>query len=152
VEEGGAMDGFVRIALLIAKAGSGRRKLSSMERVRELIAPAHLLDGVSEDEFRRLMHEETIIVEYEPDRARRALPRLLKGAADRRHAHDLLQAIETHSTLEPRQLALAGELRALLPVASRSHGAPALPSSGAKRSAKRPAGRGTRATARRASA
>jgi hypothetical protein len=121
IEEGAAIEGIVRIGLLMAKAGGGRRKLSSMQRVRELIAPARLLDGVSEDEFRRLMHEETIIVEFEPDRAKRALPRLLKTAADRRHAHELLQAMETHFRLEARQHALMGELRSMLPIAVRAN-------------------------------
>ncbi len=116
IEQGGPFEGYVRIGLLVSKAGSGRRKLSSMERVRELIAPAHLLDGVSEDEFRRLMHEETIIVEFERDRAKRALPKLLRSAAERRHAHELLDAIEAHFKLEDRQRALIGELRGMLPV------------------------------------
>ncbi len=117
IEHGGAFEGYVRIGLLVAKAGSGRRKLSSMERVRELIAPAHLLDGISEDEFRRLMHEETIIVEFEGDRAKRALPKLLRSAPERRHAHELLRVMEAHFKLEDRQRALIGELRGMLPVA-----------------------------------
>jgi hypothetical protein len=71
---------------------------------------------VSEDEFRRLMHEETIIVEFERDRAKRALPKLLRSAAERRHAHELLDAIEAHFKLEDRQRALIGELRGMLPV------------------------------------
>jgi pimeloyl-ACP methyl ester carboxylesterase len=124
VEEAGAIEGYVRIGLLIAKAGSGRRKLSSMERVRELIAPAHLLDGISEDEFRSLMHEETIIVEFEPERAKRALPRILRTAADRRHAHDLLEGIATHHHLDERQQALLVELRNLLPLPRRALPAP----------------------------
>ncbi|MCK7498050.1 MAG: DUF3141 domain-containing protein [Comamonadaceae bacterium] len=111
IEDAGAIEGHVRIGLLVAKAGSGRRKLSSMERVRELMAPAHLLDGVSEDAFRSLMHEETIIVEFEPDRAKRALPAILRTPADRRHAHDLLDGIATHHRLDERQLALVAELR-----------------------------------------
>jgi hypothetical protein len=114
----------VRIGLLVAKAGSGRRKLSSMERVRELMAPAHLLDGVSEDAFRSLMHEETIIVEFEPDRAKRALPGILRTPADRRHAHDLLDGIAAHHRLDERQLALVAELRGLLPLARKARPAP----------------------------
>lgn len=54
------------------RAGGGKRALSSMARVRELIAPAHRRDGIPEDDFRRLMHEETIIVEFEPARAKRS--------------------------------------------------------------------------------
>jgi len=118
-EQAGAIEGFVRIGLLVAKAGSGRRMLSSMERVRELMAPAHLLDGVSEDEFRSLMHEETIIVEFEADRAKRALPGILRSAAERRHAHDLLDGIAAHHRLDERQQALVGELRRLLPLSRR---------------------------------
>jgi hypothetical protein len=95
-----------------------------LERVRELVAPAHLLDRVSEDEFRSLMHEETIIVEFEPDRARRALPRILRTAADRRHAHDLLDGIASHHRLDERQQALVAELRNLLPLARKALPAP----------------------------
>jgi pimeloyl-ACP methyl ester carboxylesterase len=127
IEEGGAIDGYVRIGLLIAKAGSGKRKLSSMQGVRELIAPARLLDKISEDEFRRLMHEETIVVEYEADQAKRALPRLISSAADRRHAHELLDGIRTHFKLEDRQLAVLDEIRSLLPVPAKANGAPSRP-------------------------
>jgi hypothetical protein len=142
VEAGGAVDGIVRIGLLVAKAGGGRRKLSSMERVRELIAPAHLLDGISEDEFRRLMHEETIIVEFEPKRAQRALPGLLRSAADRRQAHQLLDAMEHDIKLDDRQRTLVGELRALLP----------MPAGSATRRLAQPPKRGERGTKRARSA
>jgi hypothetical protein len=62
------------------------------------------------------MHEETIVVEFEPERAKRALPKLLRSAPDRRHAHKLLDVMQAHSRLEERQRALVAELRALLPV------------------------------------
>jgi GGDEF domain-containing protein len=100
----------------MSKAGGGKRKLAQMERVRELVAPAHILDRISEDEFRTLMHEETIIVEFEADRAKRALPKLLRTAADRRHARELLDVMQSHFRLDVRQRALANELKALLPV------------------------------------
>jgi hypothetical protein len=116
IEQGSAAEGFVRIGLLMAKAGGGKRKLAQMERVRELIAPAHVLDRVSEDEFRRLMHEETIVVEFEPARAKRALPKLLRTAADRRHAHALLDVMLSHFRLDDRQRALVAELKTLLPL------------------------------------
>ena len=121
LDEGSAIDGYVRIGLLVAKAGSGKRKLSSMQGVRELVAPARLLDRISEDEFRRLMHEETIVVEYEADQAKRALPKLITGAADRRHAHELLDGIRTHFELDERQLRLVDEIRALLPASGKTN-------------------------------
>ena len=40
---------------------------------------------------RRLLQEETIVVEFEPERAKRSLPKLLRTAADRRRAHALLE-------------------------------------------------------------
>ncbi len=115
IEEGSPIEGIMRIGLLIAKAGGGKRKLAQMEGVRELVAPSHLLDGVTEDELRRLLHEETIVVEFEPDRAKRALPKLLRTNADRRAAHALLDAMDG-LRLEERQRVLGAELRQLLPL------------------------------------
>ncbi|HVE49205.1 MAG TPA: DUF3141 domain-containing protein [Casimicrobiaceae bacterium] len=138
VEQGTAIEGVVRIGLLIAKAGGGKRTLSSMQRVRELLAPAHLLDGISEDQFRRLMHEETIIVEFESDRAKRALPLLLKTAGDRKLAHQLLDAMEAHFKLEPRQLTMLAELRALLPVGVRGDGVQSPPAVAAPKRTRKP--------------
>ena len=116
LDQGTPAEAYVRIGLLMSKAGGGKRKLAQMERVRELVAPALLLDRISEDEFRTLMHEETIIVEFESERAKRALPKLLRTAADRRHAHELLDVMQSHFRLEPKQRALVVELKALLPV------------------------------------
>ena len=80
------------------------------------------------------MHEETIIVEFEPERAKRALPKLLRSAADRRHAHELLDVMQSHFRLDAKQRALVADLKTLLPVttsatrgsaARRAHRAPA---------------------------
>jgi len=134
LDQGAPAEAYVRIGLLMSKAGGGKRKLDQMERVRELVAPALLLDRITEDEFRTLMHEETIIVEFEPERAKRALPKLLRSAADRRHAHELLDVMQSHFRLDPKQRALVADLKALLPVtttatrgsaARRVHRAPA---------------------------
>ncbi len=116
LDQGTPAEAYVRIGLLMAKAGGGKRKLAQMERVRELVAPALLQDRISEDEFRTLMHEETIVVEFEPERAKRALPKLLRSAADRRHAHELLDVMQSHFRLEQKQRALVAELKALLPL------------------------------------
>ena len=45
-----------------------------MEHTRALLAPTGVLRHIDEDQFRRLLHEETIVVEFEP-RAREALAR-----------------------------------------------------------------------------
>ncbi len=116
LEEGGAIEGLARIAMLISKAGSGHRRLSEMQKTREILSPEGEIAHLSEDERRRLLQEETIVVEFEPERARRSLPKLLRTPADRRRAHALLDWTEAQSGLEDDQRRLAAELRALLPM------------------------------------
>ena len=120
IEEGSAVEGLARIAMLIGKAGSGQRRLSQMQKAREILSPQDEIAHMSEDERRRLLQEETIVVEFEPERAKRSLPKLLRTAADRRRAHALLEWIETQPGLEERQRKLADELRSLLPVSRRA--------------------------------
>ena len=102
--------------MLISKAGRGRHRLSQMQKTRELLSPEGEIAHLSEDARRRLLQEETIVVEFEPERAKRSLPKLLRTAADRRRAHALLEWTEQQPGLEDRQRRLAAELRAMLPV------------------------------------
>ena len=74
LEEGSAVEGLARIAMLISKAGSGQRRLSQMQKTREILSPEGEIAHLSEDERRRLLQEETIVVEFEPERAKRSLP------------------------------------------------------------------------------
>ena len=93
-----------------------RRASSCRPRARSRTCPRTLR--------RRLLQEETIVVEFEPERAKRSLPKLLRTAADRRRAHALLEWTEQQPGLEDRQRRLASELRAMLPVqAARTNGA-----------------------------
>ena len=116
LEQGSAMEGLARIAMLLSKAGSRKRSLSQMQKTRELLSPEHQIAHLSEDERRRLLQEETMVVEFEPERAKRSLPKLLRTAADRRRAHALLQWNESHGELDERQIGLAAEIRAMLPI------------------------------------
>ena len=115
LEEGSVVEGLARIAMLLSKAGRGKRSLSQMQKTRVLLSPEHEIADLSEDERRRLLQEETIVVEFEPERAKRSLPRLLRTAAERRRAHALLAWNESHGELDDRQLRLAAEIRAMLP-------------------------------------
>src|SRR5437867_3499497 len=73
--------------MLIAKAGSGVRRLAQMEHTRELLAPTGILNGLTEDELRRLLREETLAGGFRPAEAQRPLPRLAlaAGAIDPAH-------------------------------------------------------------------
>jgi pimeloyl-ACP methyl ester carboxylesterase len=125
IESGSSVEGLARIAMLISKAGSGHRRLSQLQSTREMLSPEGEIAHLSEDERRRLLQEETIVVEFEPERAKRSLPRLLRTAADRRRAHALLDSVEAHAHLEDRQRMLAAELRGLLPLGAARAAAPA---------------------------
>jgi len=120
LDVGGLAEGITRMALLIAKAGGGTRDLSQMARARELLASIQGLKTMSEDELRRLLHEETIVTEFEAERARNALPRLIRGRADRKVARTFLDQLETHWPLNDRQRALLAEFRRVLPLPSAS--------------------------------
>ncbi|HVO89105.1 MAG TPA: DUF3141 domain-containing protein [Casimicrobiaceae bacterium] len=135
LEQGGRREGLARIAMLLARAGGGKHRLSQMERVRQILA-TEVPDTMSEDERRRLLQEETIVVEFEPDRAKRSLPRLLRTPADRRAARTMMDSVQAHSTLDARQRDLLDELRAILPALAERPRSP-VRASGATRARKR---------------
>ena len=123
IDEGSAVEGLARIAMLITKAGPGKRRLSQMQSTREILSPEGDIAHLSEDERRRLLQEETIVVEFEPERAKHSLPKLLRTPAERRHALALLDRIAKHGDLDDKQRRLVGELRGLLPAAANRVGA-----------------------------
>jgi Protein of unknown function (DUF3141) len=123
LEQGGRREGLARIAMLLGRAGGGKHRLSQMARVREILS-TEVTDPMSEDERRRLLQEETIVVEFEPERAMRSLSKLLRTAADRRIARSLLNNIEAHFTLDDRQRRLIAEFRELLPAIAQRRGEP----------------------------
>ena len=114
IEQGSAHEAIVRIALMMTKSGRDKRNLAQTQYVKELLA--HTLDNVDEDALRALLHEETIVIEFEPERTKRAPPRMLRTPAERRQAHALLDVVGGHFPLEERQRSLAAEIRALLPL------------------------------------
>ena len=120
IDHGGLPEAVIRAGMLIAKAGGGVRRLAQMEHTRELLAPTGILKGLTEDELRRLLHEETIVVEFEPTQAKRSLPRLARTASERRKLHALFDSLEAAAVVDERQRALIEELRRSLPVTGRT--------------------------------
>jgi Protein of unknown function (DUF3141) len=116
IEQGGLPEAVVRAGMLIVKAGGGVRRLAQMEHTRDLVAPTGILRDLSEDEMRRLLHEETIVVEFEPREAKRSLPKLARSATDRRKLHALFDALEADMQLDERQRAMIADMRRLLPL------------------------------------
>jgi hypothetical protein len=114
IEEGNRTKAIVRTALLLAKAGTGRRRLSAMKRVRELVGGDVGLLDMPGDLAREIIREQSYIVELEPEKALAALPKLLKTREDRRITLDLLDRLEGEIEVNPQQISLLGEIRHLL--------------------------------------
>ncbi|MEP7060792.1 MAG: DUF3141 domain-containing protein [Betaproteobacteria bacterium] len=148
IEHGGAVEGLARIAMLITKSGRGTHRLSQMQRTRDILSPEGEIAHLSEDERRRLLQEETIVVEFEPLRAKQSLPKLLRTAGDRRRAHRFLDAVALHTPLEDRQRALVAEIRAMLPIAAAQRRVTKEPVRRLARAAPRPPRRAQRPRAR----
>jgi hypothetical protein len=116
LDRGGLPEAVVRSGLLVAKAGGGKRRLAQVESVRALLEPTGVLEGLSEDDLRRVLHDETIVVEFEPAQAKRTLPRLVASQADRRKLNRLFDALADDPHLNDKQRSLVAELQKLVPV------------------------------------
>ena len=86
IEEGDRTKAIVRTALLLMKAGTGRRRLSAMKRARELVGKDVGLLDMPAEAARGIIREQSYIVDYEPEKALAALPKLLRTADDRRRS------------------------------------------------------------------
>ncbi|CAH1669979.1 DUF3141 domain-containing protein [Chelatococcus asaccharovorans] len=114
IAEGGRTAAMVRTALLLMKAGTGRRRLSAMKRARELAGRDLGLLDMSAEQARAIIREQASIVERAPERALAALPALLPASSDRRALLDLLARLEMRLDANPDQKDLLAKLRGLL--------------------------------------
>ncbi len=125
IDQGGLPEAVIRTGMLLVKAGGGKRRLAQMEHTRALLEPTGILRDVGDDELRRLLHEETLVVEFEPLQAKRSLGKLLHTASDRQKLNSVFDSLEADSQLDSSQHALLADLRKLVPrptpqIASRS--------------------------------
>jgi hypothetical protein len=114
IEEGDRTKAMVRAALLLVKAGTGRRRLSAMKRVRELVGQEVGLLDMPTDIARGIIREQSYIVDFEPKKALAALPKLLRTSDDRRRVIDLIGRLESRMEANTKQAALLGDIRHLL--------------------------------------
>ena len=149
IDQGGLPEAIIRTGILVAKAGGGKRRLAQMEHTRELLAPTGVLRHIDEDQFRQLLHEQTLVVEFEPVQAKRSLPKLIRNASDREKLNRVFDSLEEDPGLDTRQHALLTELRRLVPKppALVSSGKAAVRKGGAKPAARNKTGARTRTAA-----
>jgi hypothetical protein len=115
IDQGGLPEAIIRTGILIVKAGGGKRRLAQMEHTRELLAPTGVLRHIDEDQFRRLLHEETLVVEFEPQLAKASLDKLVRTPSDRQKLNAVFDSLEADAGLDARQHTLLAELRKRVP-------------------------------------
>jgi pimeloyl-ACP methyl ester carboxylesterase len=114
-EAGGLAEGVVRMAILLTQAGTGRRRLSSMARARDLLRARFKIAPLDPDTLRPLISEQALIVEAGPERALAALPTLISDAADRANVLQLVHQLQTGGfDCNEAQAKLLERFRALL--------------------------------------
>ena len=114
IEDGDPTKAIVRTALLLMKAGTGRRRLSAMKRARELVGKDIGLVDMTAEAARGIIREQSYIVDFEPVKALMALPKLLRTSEDRRRLLELLDRLEGQIEANAKQVTLLGEIRRLL--------------------------------------
>jgi pimeloyl-ACP methyl ester carboxylesterase len=114
IEDGDRTKGIVRAALLLMKAGTGRRRLSVMKRARDLVGRDVGLLDMPAEAAREIIRGQSYIVDFEPAKALMALPKLLRTAEDRCKLLDLLDRLEGRIETNDKQITLLAEIRRLL--------------------------------------
>ena len=114
IEDGDQTQAIVRTALLLMKAGTGRRRLSAMKRARELVGKDIGLVDMTAEAARGIIREQSYIVDFEPVKALMALPKLLRTSEERRRLLELLDRLEGQIEANAKQVTLLGEIRRLL--------------------------------------
>ena len=115
MDRGGLPEAIIRTGILVVKAGGGKQRLAQMAHTRDLLAPTGVLRHIDEQQFRRLLHEETLVVEFEPLQAKRSLGKLVRNAGDREKLHRMFDSLAADPSLDAKQQALLVELRKLVP-------------------------------------
>jgi pimeloyl-ACP methyl ester carboxylesterase len=114
IEHGGEAEATVRMLELVSNA-RGYLRRSRLERETKLFHDEEPWRSMDETHRARLIHEQSLIVQFAPDQAKSSLLRLLDTAAKRARALDLVMRIAGPAeTMHPRALAMYKELESML--------------------------------------
>lgn len=105
VAKGGYPEFVARVSAILGKS-AGVIPFKRLEYFDEMVKTDEILSNLSPDEFRRILSEQSVIVEFEPERAFETLPELLSGETDKTRALGALQAIKTSRVLNKQQTAM----------------------------------------------
>lgn len=114
IEVGSEVQATVRMLELLSQV-RGYARRSRLEREVELFASEEPFRSMSEAERAHMIHEQSLIVQFAPNKAKASLPRLLDTAEERSRALDLVMRIAGPAeTMHPQALALYREFEAML--------------------------------------
>lgn len=121
VTEGGFAEGVIRILIILAQARGNVRR-TRLARSAQVLTQTKPFDALSEQERARIIHEQSVIVELEPEKAIATLPDLIKNPAERKRAIDLAIQIAgpTREEIDPNALVKLQEIEATFAAAKRS--------------------------------
>ncbi len=116
IERGDIAAAVIRMLILLADSRGGVRK-DRLERSAKLLHDTQPFAAMGSDRRSALIHEQSILVEFERERAMQSLPRLLAKPEDRRQAMDWIHfVVGERSDMAPHSLELIAELEKLLGV------------------------------------
>ena len=114
VETGGPIEATIRMLELLSQA-RGYVRRSRLERELNLFATEEPFASMDEAARARMIHEQSLIVQFAPEKAKASLPKLIDTVEERRKTLDLVMKIAgPEETMHPNALALYREFEAML--------------------------------------
>lgn len=92
IERGGFGEAVIRMLILMARSRGSVRQ-SRLERSNAILQSAEPFKGMGDAARTRIIDEQTLIIDFEPETAIRTLPKLLPAASDRQRAIRLVEEI-----------------------------------------------------------
>jgi pimeloyl-ACP methyl ester carboxylesterase/tellurite resistance protein len=114
IEQGGFAEGVIRMLIFLAHSRKEVRR-SRLERSNRMLMSTEPFASMKPKYRTRLIHRESLIVGFEPEAARAALPRLIVSDEDRRRALGLCWDIAgPREEMSPETMAMMEQLAAAL--------------------------------------
>ncbi|MEO1701276.1 MAG: DUF3141 domain-containing protein [Pseudomonadota bacterium] len=111
---GGTQEAIVRMLVLLANT-RGDVRSDRLARSSEVLTENPIFAEIDPISRTRMIHEQTIIAQFEPDRALAAIPQLLPMAEEREKATELVEyVLGAVDEMEPHTLALLNKMREAL--------------------------------------